>query len=254
MPASAAQINANRANSLKSCGPRTIAGKERSRGNALKHGLTGQGIALPVEDAAEIERRHRCLEAELKPSGEAGRILVGRIALMSVRMDRCVAHETASLTDRIDQAEFAFDAEWPAVEGEDDPIRDQMRVEAAHRALFDSSKEATLARKYEAAAERCFFRSLKELRLIERQAKAGGSVAETGEARQELASFGTAAAMLSTIEAMAAEKPAKAPSTAPKVAQPAPKPQPKAVPNIPVAAEPPSGGSFYVPFAIGRAG
>src|SRR4051794_8951326 len=119
MPASAAQINANRLNSLKSCGPKSVEGKEHSRMNALKHGLTGEGIALPDEDAAEIDRRQRGLEADFKPSGEAGRILVRRMAIMSVRMDRCVAQETANLTDRIDQAEYAFDAEWPAVEGED---------------------------------------------------------------------------------------------------------------------------------------
>ena len=38
------------------------------------------------------------------------------------------------------------------------------RVEAPIRALFDPSKEATLARRYEAAAERVMFRSLRDLR------------------------------------------------------------------------------------------
>ena len=38
--------------------------------------------------------------------------------------------------------------------------------------MFDPSKEATLARKYEAAAERAFFRCLKELRQMEKQARA----------------------------------------------------------------------------------
>jgi hypothetical protein len=41
------------------------------------------------------------------------------------------------------------------------------RAEAAERALFDPSPEATLARKYEAAAERGFYRALKELREVE---------------------------------------------------------------------------------------
>ena len=39
--ATAAQIEANRRNSQKSCGPRTQAGKDKSRFNALDHGCAG---------------------------------------------------------------------------------------------------------------------------------------------------------------------------------------------------------------------
>jgi len=46
MIVSDARIAANRANALKSTGPRTAEGKERSRCNALKHGMTGAGVAL----------------------------------------------------------------------------------------------------------------------------------------------------------------------------------------------------------------
>ncbi len=57
MPASEAQIRANRENAARSTGPKTDEGKERSRANALKHGLTGGGIVLPEADAAEVEAR-----------------------------------------------------------------------------------------------------------------------------------------------------------------------------------------------------
>ena len=40
---------ANRRNAQKSTGPTTDEGKAISRRNALKHGLTGQGVALPDE-------------------------------------------------------------------------------------------------------------------------------------------------------------------------------------------------------------
>jgi len=46
----------NKANAQKSTGPRTEAGKQRSKLNALRHGLTGQTIVLPSEDLAATPR------------------------------------------------------------------------------------------------------------------------------------------------------------------------------------------------------
>ncbi len=56
MPASEARILANQRNAQRSTGPKTPEGKEQSRRNALKHGLTGAGVVLPERDAAEVER------------------------------------------------------------------------------------------------------------------------------------------------------------------------------------------------------
>jgi hypothetical protein len=97
MPASEAQIRANQANALRSTGPKTPEGKAISRANSFKHGLTGEGIVLPNEDVAEVERRFAAYQDELQPSGEVGMTLVRRAALLSVRLDRCVSHETATL-------------------------------------------------------------------------------------------------------------------------------------------------------------
>jgi len=44
--ATEAQTNANRQNSRKSTGPRTEAGKNIARFNALRHGLTGHIFAV----------------------------------------------------------------------------------------------------------------------------------------------------------------------------------------------------------------
>ena len=129
MPATEAQIRANQANAARSKGPTTTEGKARSRANALKHGLTGDGIVLPAEDAAEVDRLYRSLEAELKPSREVGRTLVRRIrALMAVRMDRSADQERAHLAEHIGEVLADFDEEWPAVEGVADPERERMRT------------------------------------------------------------------------------------------------------------------------------
>ena len=289
MPCSPAQLAANRANAQLSSGPRTEEGKAASRANGLKHGLTGQGVVIPPDDLAEVARRSEALEAEMRPSSEMARILVRRAAALSVRLERSVRQEFASVAQRSRNAGVAFDdarlseverllswitaepatyarrlrqtpegvealiralldlkadlvdpdtrlwhyghyerfenlmgrrtsdfptspAKGPSWAGWGDfqhlapeegaglPDRERKqwgrdrvaemideelarlrslresfdpeaigrdRLEAADRALFDPSKEATLARKYEAATERSLFRTLREAREAE---------------------------------------------------------------------------------------
>jgi hypothetical protein len=185
MATSEARKIANLANSLKSTGPLSISGKEASRSNAYKHGMTGAGIVLPNEDAAEVDRKIVAYEAELQPTGEVGRELVRRMAVSSLRMDRGVSQETAALSERVRQAE----ADFVAPDGLDEAIVAQLKAEAMARVLFDPSKEATLARKYEAAAERCFFRSLKELRQLRKDAPSRVPVVVDKTLEKSMASF-----------------------------------------------------------------
>ena len=49
------QIEANRRNALKSTGPTTPEGKERSRRNALRHGLTAETVIAALEDAEDYQ-------------------------------------------------------------------------------------------------------------------------------------------------------------------------------------------------------
>ena len=302
MACSDAQLAANRQNAARSTGPTTAEGKEQSRRNALKHGLTGAGVVLPTEDLPAIEARFNDFAADLQPVGGVALFLVQRAALLAVRLDRAALHETARLTagildgDHVVEAtdEAAWDTTmerlfdrilvhpsatrqelltraegvthliaaflsirdeltkrdgsgWTKSHGRllesllghdpgtlparsklladvvlgdfselkggealtfDDPgkriwargrlvtlIDDEVRQLEAHqktlpaatdpaqtrqiarqRALFDTSKEAILARKYEAATERTFFRILTELRKIRTEQATGSRV------------------------------------------------------------------------------
>jgi hypothetical protein len=109
MPASAAQISANRQNCLKSTGPKTPEGKDISRRNGLKHGLSGSGPLILEEDANEIDRRTAALSAELDPKSAIGAILVVQLATLSVKMERGAKRETAALGVRVRHATEAFD-------------------------------------------------------------------------------------------------------------------------------------------------
>jgi hypothetical protein len=55
----------NQANAQHSTGPKTKTGKQRSSLNALRHGLTGQIIVLPVEDREACQRLPRQFEKTL---------------------------------------------------------------------------------------------------------------------------------------------------------------------------------------------
>jgi len=230
MPASEARIRANQLNAARSTGPRTVEGKERSRANALKHGMTGEGVVLTDEDAAEVERRLVAFEDELKPSGEIGRALVRRAAICSVRMERGVSQETAALSGRVRRAE----ADFVPPEGLDEAEVARLRAEEGRRAMFDPSKEATLARKYEAAAERGFFRALKELRQLEKQAKP----AEPAVDEEMLASFFQLEKQVAEIEA--------------RYPEPAPMPPSKPSRRFEPAFPPSIGVGVDVPIMIGR--
>ena len=234
MPASEAQVRANRENAKKSLGPTSVAGKEKSRRNALKHGLTGEGVALTNEDAAEVERMFVAFEADFRPSDEMGRLMIRRAATCAVRMERGVLQETAALSGRVLQAQAEAEAN-----GEDP-------VEAGHRAMFDPSKEATLARKYEAAAERGFFRALKEFRQHQRPAAVPSAAkSEAAAARKSMEQLGSFLPAVN--QPPAAPKPAVAMPPTPV------KPASAPVKTVFPAWNPVFAGPVDVPITIGRA-
>ncbi|WP_435017695.1 hypothetical protein TA3x_005314 [Tundrisphaera sp. TA3] len=299
MTCSPARLAANRRNAQRSTGPKTARGREISRGNALKHGMTGAGVVLPEEDAAEVDASTAQLVAEMKPSGLMGRMLLRRVAVFHHRLDRCGRHDAAMAAKRVRDAEKQRDAArraevndlaalldtdpdravtrmmeipegidglieaWHVLRGRldrpgklawthhDDQRLDSLlgrhpgiypptqfnpilraiqgdfsgltadqgaglnckkrkawaleqlaalidaevealrelrvlvddedeaadRAEAGDRALFDPSKEAQLARRYEAAAERGLFRALREFHEIEQRAETGAATA-----------------------------------------------------------------------------
>jgi hypothetical protein len=67
--ATAAQLNANRANAQNSTGPRTVEGKTASSMNALKHGADAASIVIPGEDPALYEHIAADYHRDLRPAG-----------------------------------------------------------------------------------------------------------------------------------------------------------------------------------------
>src|SRR6266567_9478057 len=61
------QLEANRRNALRSTGPRTENGKQQSRRNALKHGLTAETVIEPLENPEEYRVFEEAVVSEYLP-------------------------------------------------------------------------------------------------------------------------------------------------------------------------------------------
>jgi hypothetical protein len=91
------QIEANRRNALKSTGPTSEAGKERSRRNAMRHGLTAETVVEPLEDPEEYKAFEISITSEFDAQTAVEREFVLRLASVLWRLRRSTAIETALL-------------------------------------------------------------------------------------------------------------------------------------------------------------
>ncbi len=89
------QIEANRGNALKSTGPITPEGKERSRCNAIRHGLTAETVIASLEDADDYEAFEAAVIADYYAETAVQRELVLRLASVLWRLRRSTAIESA---------------------------------------------------------------------------------------------------------------------------------------------------------------
>jgi hypothetical protein len=89
------QIAANRRNALKSTGPTTQEGKERSRCNAIRHGLTSETVIAPLEDAEDYQAFEEAIIADYDAETAVERELVLRLASVLWRLRRASGIESA---------------------------------------------------------------------------------------------------------------------------------------------------------------
>jgi hypothetical protein len=101
--ASERQIAANRANALRSTGPRTREGKLAVAGNGLRHGILARGAVLPgVEHAEDWESHQRGVVASLRPAGLLELRLAERVAELLWRLGRVARYESLIAAVRLE--------------------------------------------------------------------------------------------------------------------------------------------------------
>jgi hypothetical protein len=88
------QIDANRRNARKSTGPITEEGKQRSRCNAVRHGLTAETVIGALEDAEDYKALEAAIIADYDVQSVVERELVLRLASLLWRLRRATTMET----------------------------------------------------------------------------------------------------------------------------------------------------------------
>jgi hypothetical protein len=99
MANTAAKLEANRANALRSTGP---ADTSRTRFNGITHGLTSKQTVIRGEDQQEYDTWSAELLQDLNPGSPAEAVLADRIVAAAWRLKRFTRVESAFFNDRID--------------------------------------------------------------------------------------------------------------------------------------------------------
>ena len=150
----------NRANALRSTGPRTSEGKARSSGNATKYGLYSDRALLPGEDRAEYDTFRAGMYARLKPFDELERLLADRAVIAAWKLRRVQGAEASRVRQL--RAEYA---EWHG--DKNASLREAAELISESDAVFERYA------KWEAAQERSVYRALHELRRVQADRRAG---------------------------------------------------------------------------------
>ena len=151
----AAQMEANRRNALKSTGPKTEAGKAISCRNALKHGVHTRHLILPFEDEKEYRRLARTLRQELDPLNLTEALIVENIISAAWRLHRSRTLE-ASL----------YYVNPNLRENSPGPDEDLLEAAQAFRNDCQSSGSIDAISRHESRLERAFYRALRNLYLL----------------------------------------------------------------------------------------
>ena len=154
------QLEANRRNARLSHGPKTPEGRAAVRLNALRHGLTAQDAVTSIDDRNHFNELLAAYQDQFQPSTPAGQDLLHQLVQASWRLRRIRAMETGLFELRWSKLEQGMKKEYG------DLARHERHAYVFYRDVCGPNAFAALAR-YEARAERAFYRALHELQKMQ---------------------------------------------------------------------------------------
>lgn len=90
---------ANRANALRSTGPKTPDGKAAASRNAIRHGILSRAVLMAGEDGLALNALRAELRAALEPVGAVEELLTDHLVSVVWRLRRAQGMESGVLTD-----------------------------------------------------------------------------------------------------------------------------------------------------------
>lgn len=116
----------------KPTGPRTDAGKKRSKLNAVRHGIYSKVALLPGESRAEFDMLLNGLHYDFEPQGKLETMLVEKLAVLSWRYRRLLIAEAAEIGRKAQRL-----LRWEREEREERKANEPFDQERQHRGLVD---------------------------------------------------------------------------------------------------------------------
>jgi hypothetical protein len=161
MALSEAQLSANRANAQKSTGPRTPEGKDTSRLNATRHGITQQVMVMPapqMQAYLDFNKEQHIAHAAANP---IERQLVQTIIDTQWRLNLARNLEFALFADNYDKSEGLIETDRPELEA----------AMLAPRTLSSKLNELKLISLYEQRHNRTLQTTMKQLEEMQSKRK-----------------------------------------------------------------------------------
>ena len=159
-PLSDRQLAANRANAQKSTGPKTEAGKNTARENAIKHGMTASRVLLPHESEDAYLERLEGLRESWQPEGAQEEMLVEQIAAAYRRIERSRIWEREALSHLID---------WQkSKNGLPQEITGGDTTGLAITSINNPKTKLELFFRYDRQAERAYYQAVEQLRKLQK--------------------------------------------------------------------------------------
>jgi hypothetical protein len=158
------QLRANRANALKSTGPRTEQGRAVSRWNALKHGIFSTEVLIQgshvAEDKNEFARFGEAFRRQFQPAGPLEQTLVEQIITAQWRLRRVLAAESGEVALGMESSER-----------EHAHLNEKERACRRAAAMVPAQAVVTRIQGYESRLQRQLFRALEQLERLQRARK-----------------------------------------------------------------------------------
>src|SRR5215216_2776182 len=136
------QFEANRRNALKSTGPTSSEGKQRSRCNAVRHGLTAETVIGALEDAEDYKAFEAAIIADYDAQSAVERDLVLRLASLLWRLRRATTMETGLFEMRTGHSSEVGQAPQIPSEPNQWSVQSPCQIShSRHAAVADSSSD-----------------------------------------------------------------------------------------------------------------